>query len=380
MKNLFYLIFGGFVFITLHSCADKVDNTIFHYNTDEYEILTRTLDLPQETFNYNIVNNLGTFQSTELPFHKATLGRVLFYDKALSVDGSTSCASCHKQRLAFADETNFSVGLDGQIGTRNSLPLGNTIGFVKYYGTDLTIPSGQFSWDEGQESINNQSRAAIESSIEMGHNMYDLAQDLKNYDYYQILFEKVYGKNGITETNILDAVTEFVNSFSSRESPFDEGVLSVGSPYYELPTLSAAENNGRNLFNNNCGSCHDPNHNAIVMTAANNGLDMVYEDKGMGTKFNDSSLNGVFKVPSLRNIELTAPYMHDGRFATLEDVVDHYSNGIQNHENLHFELKSGSQAKKFNFSADDKADLVAYLKTLTDQAFIAEVKWSDPFK
>ncbi len=380
MKKAFYLILGGFLFLSIQSCEDKIDESIHHYSTEDYELLTQYLNLPEETYDYTIVSNRAPI-ATDLPFHKATLGRVLFYDKMLSVDESTSCASCHHQASAFADNVKFSEGLNGQIGTRNSLPLGNTIGFVKYYGTDLNIPVGQFSWDESQLSINDQSRAAITSPIEMGHDMYSLVEKVKEQDYYQVLFKKVYGSDaGITETYLLDALTEFVNSFSSRESDFDKGVALAGSPHSSLPTLSSSANNGRALFNQKCNTCHDPFHNAIIMTAANNGLDLVYEDKGMGAKFSDSSLNGVFKVPSLRNIELTGPYMHDGRFETLEEVVEHYSSGIKNHQNLNSNLKVGQSAMRFDFSESEKQDLVAYLKSLTDTDFITEPKWSDPFK
>jgi cytochrome c peroxidase len=380
MKNVFYFLVGGFLFFTMQSCADKIDETLHHYTTEEYEVLTRNLNLPEGTYDYSIVTNIPLNIDTDLPFHKATLGRVLFYDKMLSVDESTSCASCHQQKLAFADDVKFSEGLEGLIGTRNSLPLGNTIGFVRYYGTDLSFPSGQFSWDESKPSINDQSKAAITSPIEMGHDMWDLVDKVNKEDYYQVLFKKVYGGEGATEGNILDALTEFVNSFSSRESAFDKAVAASGSPYNELSMLSQSENKGRELFNTSCGNCHDVNHNAIIMTAANNGLDMLYVDKGMGEKTSDPNYDGVFKVPSLRNIELTGPYMHDGRFETLEEVINHYSEGIVNHKNLNQFLKVGSQAKKLNFSNSDKQSLVDYFGTLTDNEFITDVKYSDPFK
>lgn len=380
MKNVFYFLVGGFLFFTMQSCVDKLDETLHHYTTEEYEILTRNLNIPEGTYDYSIVTNIPLNIDTDLPFHKATLGRVLFYDKMLSVDESTSCASCHQQKLAFADDKRFSEGLNSQIGTRNSLPLGNTIGFVRYYGTDLNIPSGQFSWDESKPTINEQSEAAITSPIEMDHNMWDLVAQIKEQDYYQVLFKKVYGSEGATEANVLDALTEFVNSFSSRESDFDKAVAATGSPYTNLSLLSSSENKGRELFNTNCGNCHDVNHNAIIMTAANNGLDFVYADKGMGEKTSDPNYDGVFKVPSLRNIELTGPYMHDGRFETLEEVIDHYNDGIQSHKNLSQFLRNGAQPKKFNFSNSDKQSLVDYLKTLTDNDFITAVKYSDPFK
>ncbi len=390
MKKTLFLFIAFCISFSFQSCTDKVESEVLHYTPEEYELLTASLDIPNETYDYAIVTNRPIpGADPDLPYHKATLGRVLFYDKELSVDGSTSCASCHSQETAFADSEKFSEGLDGKIGKRNSLPLGNTIGFVRYYGTDLDIQSGFFSWDEAFASINDQSEAAIVSPDEMGHSMWELATQIKADERYQILFDKAYGENNpITEANILDAITEFVTSFSSRESKFDKmqpqasNTFSQPDVFSDFEGFSNSENRGKELFNSNCSNCHDPRHNAILVSSANNGLDMEYADNGRGDKEGLTSLNGVFKVPSLRNIELSGPYMHDGRFETLEEVINHYSDGIQNHNNLHPFLKDNftQSSKKFNFSATDKTDLVNYLKTLTDTDFITEVKWSDPFK
>ncbi len=387
-KFLLFLVFIG-VGVSFQSCTDEVNSEVYHYTESEITTLRQTLNLPDETFDYTVVANrpIPGFNPDD-PFHKATLGRVLFYDNTLSVDGSTSCASCHKQEAAFADTEKFSEGLNGQVGTRNSLPLGNTIGFVKYYGTDLTFQSGFFSWDEKFVSINDQSEAAITSPIEMGHSMWELATKIKADEKYKILFDKAYGGNNpITEENILDAVTEFVNSLSSRASKFDFSLPTApnfGTPdvFADFEGFSPSENNGKRLFNANCSSCHGSSHNAIVQSSANNGLDMVYADKGLGAKEGLAYLNGVFKVPSLRNIELSGPYMHDGRFESLEEVIDHYSEGVQNHDNLSDALKNPSTqtALKMNFSASEKQDLVNYLLTLTDYEFVQAEKWSDPFK
>ena len=252
----------------------------------------------------------------------------------------------------------------------------------------MTFQSGFFSWDEKFVSIDDQSEAAITSPIEMGHSMWELASKIKNDEKYQILFDKAYGdSNPITEANILDAVTEFVNSLSSRESKFDRSMpvaSNFGTPdvFGDFDGFSSSENNGKRLFNTNCSSCHGSSHNAIVQSSANNGLDMVYADKGLGAKDGEAYLNGVFKVPSLRNIELSGPYMHDGRFESIRDVIDHYSDGIQNHENLSDALRNPStqSAIKMNFSESEKVDLENYLLTLTDNDFVNAVKWSDPFK
>ncbi len=390
MKKSFFLLISFVACFSFQSCTDTKDSEVFHYTSDEIELLKQTLNLPDETHDYTLVTNVPVQGfNPDLPFHKATLGRVLFYDKELSIDGSTSCGSCHLQAAAFADNEKFSEGLDGQVGTRNSLPLGNTIGFVRYYGTDLQFQSGFFSWDEKFETIDDQSKAAITSSIEMGHSMWELAAQIKADEKYQVLFDKAYGgSNQITEANILDAITEFVNSFSSRESKFDQSIPTPASTFQtadvfaDFEAFSSSENRGKKLFNNNCSNCHGSSHNAIVLSSANNGLDMTYADKGRGGNAGQEHLNGVFKVPSLRNIELTGPYMHDGRFTSLEEVVDHYSEGVQNHENLSQFLKNSAtqSALKMNFDATDKEDLVNYLKTLTDTDFVTAEKWADPFK
>ncbi|MEE9438104.1 MAG: cytochrome c peroxidase [Saprospiraceae bacterium] len=382
MKKSIYLIVAVLVFLSLQSCGDNIDTQEFHYSSAEYETLTQRLNLPTETFEYNIPTSFsGSFPSNNGGniYHKATLGRVLFYDKMLSVDETVSCASCHHQENAFAENRQVSEGINNLEGTRNSLPLGNTIGFVRYYGTDLSTPSGSFAWDESKKTINEQAKAAILNPVEMGHNMSELVDKLKEQDYYKILFKKVYGNEGVTEANMLDAITEFINSMTSKESKFDEGAKTA-SAYTNFNNFSASENRGKKLFGDNCGSCHDVNHNSILRSFANNGLDMVYEDKGMGELSPDPSYDGLFKVPSLRNISLTGPYMHDGRFATLMDVVNHYSDGIKNHKNLNSQLRSGNSAKAFNFTDVDKNDLVNYLNTLTDNKFIKAQKFSNPFK
>jgi cytochrome c peroxidase len=131
---------------------------------------------------------------------------------------------------------------------------------------------------------------------------------------------------------------------------------------------------------NNCASCHSQNFGRPVKFYANNGLDAITLDKGVGGITGASSEQGTFKVPTLRNIAITAPYMHDGRFATLEDVVEHYSSGIKSHPNLASELKDGSQPKKFNFSSQEKSDLITFLGTLTDDVFKTDERFSNPFK
>ena len=387
MKKLhigLFMLFSGVVLFT--SCGDKREISFFDYTDEEYEIISQKLNLPSEIHNYfedNIETHpsLGQIDPNGIPRrlnHKATLGRVLFYDTKLSINESVNCASCHKQELAFADDVAFSEGFDGQITTRNSLPLGNTVGFETAYGG----PSGSlFAWDEANEDIASQSKAAIISEIEMGLDMDQLANRLAGDDVYSILFEKAYGDSDILEHRILDAIEEFVNRIISDNSRFDHELINNRfNPVTDFNGFSEEENMGKSLYFQHCTNCHSVDHRFAILAVANNGLDAVYEDKGLGGRTTKLEDMGVFKVPFLRNIELTAPYMHDGRFETLREVIDHYSEGIADHPNLHPNLKEFGEPKRMNFTEQEKNALEAYLKTLTDEELKADVKFSNPFK
>lgn len=386
MKKLL-LGFVGLLLLTIsiQSCGDSIEESYNDYTAEEFAIISKRLNLPGEVFEYStdfqdnfFINHFGENDvKSRREDHKATLGRVLFYDKKLSINESISCASCHKQELAFADDVAFSEGFDGELTTRNSLPLGNTIGFETAYGGG----GGRslFSWDEANDDIASQSKAAIISEIEMGLDMATLVDRVEKDDAYPILFTKAYGDKNIMQHRILESIEEFVNSIVSAESKFDHESMKLGNAG-GFPGFTTQENLGRNLYNSNCASCHSFDHKFTSKAVANNGLDLEYEDKGLGGRTLNSSENGVFKIPFLRNIEHTGPYMHDGRFETLREVIDHYSEGIVNHPNLDNDLKSAGMAKRMNFSEEEKLGLEAYLKTLTDEKLMADVRFSDPFK
>jgi len=385
----FQFLFLGITMLFFPSCNDT--NSEFQdYTDDEYALLSQRLNLPQGLYKYTSTLDEGFFShhlgngniQENRSDHKATLGRVLFYDNMLSINDAVSCASCHKQELGFADDVAFSEGFDGQLTTRNSLPLGNTVGFETSYG-NTSSGGGRafFSWDESNEDLSSQSEAAITNEVEMGMNMSDLITKIRQEDYYKILFEKAYGDNKILEHRSLDALEEFVNSIVSNRSKFDKTVAeNFGAINVDFAGFTDQENLGKRLYRVNCSSCHSNDHHFITIATANNGLDLSYDDKGIGGITNDPSDNGVFKIPFLRNIVLSAPYMHDGRFETLEEVIDHYSEGIADHDNLHLNLKEDGVAKKMNFTAEEKEALIAYLNTLTDEALVADIRFSDPFK
>ena len=378
----------AFIFLVMmvQSCTDEIEYIDKDYTDNEYDLISKSLNLPISIHDYtpdfsnNSFSHLGGSQSlSKRTNHKATLGRVLFYDTQLSINNEISCASCHKPELAFADDVAFSEGFDGQLTTRNSLPLGNTIGFETAYGGSFS--RAQFGWDESNHDIASQSRAAILSEIEMGLDMFQLEQRLQNDEVYNVLFKKAYGEPGIQEHKILDALEEFVNRIVSKNSRFDYESRNKENGIFEsFDGFTEMENLGKELFNNNCGRCHSFDHTLTTKAVANNGLDIEYEDKGVGERTGLLEDWGVFKVPFLRNIELTAPYMHDGRFASLRDVIDHYSEGIQDHKNLDLELKKNGKPGNMNFTETEKQALEAYLKTLTDDSIAYEEKYADPFK
>ncbi len=374
----------------LTSCLkDNVAVQEFNYTDQEFSVISRDLNLPIDRDDYLVhlpQHMMGKgFIPPSINSAKATLGRVLFYDTKLSRNNSVSCASCHKQELAFSDDLAFSKGFDGQLTKRNSLPLASTANFEASYGGGGAFNGlkAGFFWDERAQSIHDQSKLTIQDDIEMGMDMNALPGKLANEEYYHILFKKAYGDDIINENRILESIQEFVNAFFCVDSKFDEGLNRTNDPFSSFPNYSTAENLGKSLFMQHCASCHSRDMSTLSTVVANNGLDAVYADKGLGGISGREQDEGLFKVPFLRNVALTAPYMHDGRFATLADVVEHYSSGIQANPNLDPLLYSPSapgQAMQMNFTQDQKQALVAFLQTLTDYNFIQDARFSDPFK
>ena len=305
----------------------------------------------------------------------ATLGRVLFYDKILSLNNNVACASCHQQNLSFADDKALSIGFAGATTKRNSMSLVN----VRYYR------NGRFLWDERGASLETQTLLPITDHIEMGMPHLDMVVDrLKTKPYYPVLFEKAFNSTTITSDKIGAALAQFIRSIISYRSKFDDGRILINSVRSPYPNFTDEENEGKQLFFNpllGCNSCHKT-ETFTAPSPKNNGLEEVSIDAGSGGLLNDPSQVGNFKVPSLKNIEFTAPYMHDGRFATLKEVIDHYNSGVQPHPNLSSQLRNPADSTplKLNLTPVQKSALVAFLKTLSDRSIINDDKFSNPFK
>ena len=375
-------IFTLFILIGIVSCSsdseyvELIDDVSIDENTSsDLEILARTLNLPANSFNYeNVVLpdyflNNGTAQEDNTPNNNpitnegATLGRVLFYDNQLSINNAVSCASCHDQSKGFTDVNTLSVGFNGELTARNSMGLAN----AKFYD------NGRFFWDERAASLEEQVLLPIQDAVEMGLTLEELETKLQNNDYYTVLFTRAFGDEEITSERVSLALAQFVRSMVSYQSKYDEGLAQTNNQNANFPNFTTSENLGKNLFFSNrtrCSDCHDTNA-FVGDRARNNGLDAVLTDEGRN--------DGEFKVPSLRNIELTAPFMHDGRFATLEEVVEHYNSGVQNSADLDGRLRQGNGVRRLNLTELEKQSLVDFLKTLTDEEFIFDEKFSDPF-
>ena len=395
IRNLSLPIAIAAVCIIFTSCKkdDKTEVTVSYYPQDEFAMMSEYLDLPEEPLEY-ILDFPEYYNTDRTTYDKdlATLGRVLFYDKNLSEDRKISCASCHKQELAFSDNVALSDGINQKKTARNSIALGSVFSFSEYYGAESfgRIP---FFWDNRASSVAEQATGSFGNEQEMGLEMHEVVARVNEQPYYAPLFKAAFGRGDemINEENVLEAVSEFVNSMGSFDSKFDQGLSMVRveqgggnlnslASNYDFPNFDEVENLGKAIYQANCASCHSAILSAPPKTRSNNGLDLEYDDKGIGAYTNASQDMGMFKVPTLRNISLTGPYMHDGRFATLEEVLDHYSNGIQNHQNLDYDLKSGGQPKQFNFTEEERAALIAFFATGTDVSYTTVDKYSDPFK
>lgn len=375
--------FVVFLMILILTSCTKEEYTKFVYSDDEYIELTSSLDLPRDydDFSVSIPDHLFLGQARRINGGKnpqATLGRVLFYDTRLSSSNTISCASCHKQEFAFADNKDFSDGVNNKITDRNSLALAAAPNLSASYESEVSTAA--FGWDHKNQNSRVQSKAAILNQSEMGNfNIAEVIEKIQDLPEYRLLTRKAYGHESISEFEMLESLDAFMNSISAFNSKFDQGLSSAhGSVQREFLNFTPDENRGKSLFISHCASCHGEKHDIQMKQIANNGLNLEYADNGAGELLG-IEFNGLFKVPFLRNIALTAPYMHDGRFKDLSDVIDHYSSQIQAHKNLSEELKSNDAPLRLNLSQSDKDALVAFLHTLTDENILNSDKHSNPF-
>lgn len=295
----------------------------------------------------------------------ATLGRVLFYDQRLSHNNTTSCSSCHQQQFAFDDPNQKSTGFEGGQTGRHSTPLSN----AAYYAR------GRAFWDERAASLEEQALMPIQDPVEMGTDLNQLRAELAATDFYPKLFQDAFGSTEITNDKISKALAQFVRSMVSYQSKYDLAV-EAGTPAAPdfASVFTAQEMRGQEIYHGTgkCNLCHGT-HAQVGDRPRNVGLDIDdTADPGAG--------DGKFKTMSLRNVAARERFMHDGRFASLEEVVEFYSTGVQANPNLDNRLKNPDGSPlNLNLSEYDKAALVAFLETLTDDTFLTSELFTNPF-
>ena len=302
----------------------------------------------------------------------ATLGRVLFHDKQLSADGTTSCETCHRQAQAFADPRPQSVGISGTNLQRNAPGLFN----LRY--------QRRMFWDMRLVGLSNQVLEPIGHPDEMGMSLDDLPDKLAALPYYPDLFEAAFGDPLIDLDRIRDALVQFLRSIRSTNSRYDAGLANG------FENFTASETLGKAVFfrsDTRCNQCHS-GLNFFATEAFINGLDVDYGaagDGGIGALTGDPSDDGRFKTVPLRNVGLTAPYMHDGRFATLREVVDFYSDSIQPHPFLDERLSAegigppGQEPNRMQLTETERQGLVDFLHALSDTSMVVDPAFSSPF-
>lgn len=299
------------------------------------------------------------------------LGRHLFYDPVLSLDRTMACASCHKQAKAFSDAPHvFSKGNKDILTKRNVMPLFNLAWYPSFF------------WDGRASTLEEQVLHPVKDTNEMNLDWAAATKRIKNSKFYKPKFKAAFGNREIDSVLIAKALGQFLRTLISHSSKFDRvltGEIHLNKDEYQGFVLM------NDMTKGNCLHCHTTDADALGTTGkfSNNGLDSIfdpdeYEDKGLGGFTGNINDNGKFKIPSLRNIELTSPYMHDGRFATLEEVMEFYSEGVNQSANIDSKMRFAHQ-NGIHLTGEEKYKIIAFLKTLTDSAFIANPEFSDPF-
>jgi len=304
----------------------------------------------------------------------AALGRVLFYDVDLSSNRTIACASCHLQERGFSDPEVLSEGFDGGRTGRHSMGLAN----ARFY------EPGSFFWDQRAETLEEQVLMPFQDPVEMGMTLDEVIARVQEDTNYEALFEAAFGDADVDSDRISRALAQFVRSMVSVNSPYDEGRAQVDFIAEDFPNFTDEENEGKFLFyapppqgGLGCAHCHISD-GQVAIGPRSNGLDAETTDPGLGEVTGDPNHDGLFKAPSLRNVADRAPYMHDGRFADLDGVLEHYSSEVNFHPNLPGFWHNGQTVFQLSFTADETAALKAFLETLSDPELLTHERWSDP--
>ena len=326
------------------------------------------LDIPSHFPTMQIpLDNLMTVEGV-------ALGRKLFYEKRLSLDNTVSCGTCHAPDLSFTDGIQYSEGVDGQLGNRNAMALVN-LGWNQ-----------AFFWDGRAKTLEEQILEPVENPIEMHEKWPNVISKLSGDVQYRNMFFKAFNSTKIDSLKASKAIAQFIRTMISGSSKYDvmykfENSLTLSNSENDvLGTVTPGEWAGYDLFKSQSGAdclhCHK-GYSMQIDGFSNNGLDATFTDRGRGAVTGNPNDDGKFKVPTLRNIEFTAPYMHDGRFATIDDVIDHYSNFVQISPTIdpliEFAFQGGVQLDAF-----EKDLIKQFLLTLSDHEFINNPDFKEP--
>lgn len=382
-KILYFTISILYLF-TWSSCSHKKKSLL---PENEFDILNKYLNIPLQPYNYAKPNLPSFFSNPFIQFQNnippnnpvsnwgATLGRVLFYDKDLSINSSISCASCHIQSFGFTDTARFSKGIHGGFTHRHSMSLVN----AAYYS------NGRFFWDERASTLEDQVLIPIQDTLEMGMNLNLLLSRLLSKPYYPTLFKYAFGSEDITIDKVSKALAQFIRSMISYRSKYDKGLDITGNRLSNFPNFTEEENRGKTIFMShpviNCFGCHNTDV-FIADNPRNNGLQLNNQDPGIYIHTQNPMDLGKFKAPSLKNVALRKHFMHNGSLTGLHEVIEHYNSSILPNPNLDEELKDigNNSPKQMNLTPTEINDLKAFLETLTDHEMNSDVKFSNPFK
>ena len=348
--------------VILVSCEDDEMGDMEVFDPTPYQLVLPTVLEPFEPL-------MKIPDDNPLTVEGVALGRKLFFETRLSADGTLSCAGCHIPDKSFAENKQFSTGIDGIEGTRNAQNIVN-----------LSWMNSLF-WDGRAESIEKQALEPVVNPIEMHNSWSDVENELMSDDEYRQLFKAAFGTENIDSILVVKAIAQFERTLISGNSAFDR-YLNEEPTGWKQEDFDAALR-GLDVFmaeeKGDCFHCHGDPTNPFWTDNLfhNNGLDATFSDLGLGAITGSESDNGKFKTPTLRNLLFTAPYMHDGRFNSLEEVVDHYSTGLKNSPTIDPLMKKIDQGGA-QLSPQDKSDLIMFMKSLTDSSFVNNPNFQDP--
>ncbi|MCH2042922.1 MAG: c-type cytochrome [Saprospiraceae bacterium] len=394
MKKIIYL--SCFAALVLTGCKEKIDSIgplSPNYNLTELEERLDTIPYFPTAYNMPVIDGLPPVEvpaDNPMTEEGVRLGRFLFYETELSIDNTVSCGSCHHVDKAFTDGLDFSIGVNGARTTRNSMSLINIAYSEKQNSIHNLMWDGSFSTLEQQIL-----EGPVTNSLEMANTWEEVETRLRAHNHYPRMFRQAFGITDKSEINrelVAKAIAQFERTLNSAASRYDQ------HEFVPFEYMDEQELRGMQLFigdagsvnagkDGECAHCHSFTRDKAVFgrfNFSNNGLDstgnsFMFPDPGFGAVTGNIGDNGKFKEVTLRNIALTAPYMHDGRFNTLEEVMDHYvsiGHGTSS-PNVSNELTTAPDLP--NLTQQEQDDIVAFLHALTDTSYVNKVEWSDPF-